>query len=58
MSEGLINLSVRHAGISGNFDYAFVDRISLNLPLGFNTSDNIQVLPANLGLNRLDICQE
>ena len=50
-SDGLSNLSVLHAGIPGlsNFELALVERLFLILPLGFKTSNDVLVIPANLG---------
>ena len=60
MSDGLSYPFVLHAGISvlSNFELALVERLSLNLPIGFKSSNDVLTLPASLGLNWLDLCQE
>ena len=49
-SDGLGNLGVLHAGVSGlgNLNLALVERLSLDLPLGFKSSNNVLVLPPDL----------
>ena len=55
-SDGLGNLSVLKAGVPGlsNFELALVERLSLDLPLGFKSSNDVLVLPADLGYRGLE----
>ena len=49
-SNGLSNLSILHAGFLGlsHLKLALVERLSFHLPLSFQGSDNVLVLPSNL----------
>ena len=50
-SDGFSNLCILHTGVLslGHLKLALVESFSFHLPLSFQSSDNVLVLPSNLG---------